>query len=193
MRLSSSLFGFFLCGSIFLVLAACSTELPYISQKQKTVPYTLAAGDVLNISAAEAEDISGDYTLGDNGEIDLPMIGRINLNGMTLAQSDQLITELYANGYLVNPDISLQLENYRPFFIMGEISNPGKYDYEEGLTVLNAVAIAGGFTYRANQNQFEIVRRQNPNDEIGTRKLTQQSLSTSLQPGDTVYVKERLF
>jgi polysaccharide export outer membrane protein len=176
-----------------LSISACSTSLPYTPQASQNAPYILGSGDTVRIEVPLQTEISGKYTLNDEGDIDLPLIGRVNLNGMTVTQADQLISEMYANGYLVNPDINIQMDGYRPFFIMGEVENPGQYDYKDGLTVLNAVAIAGGFTYRANQEEFELVRRAGAeNSQEGAPKLAAE-LATTVRPGDTIYVKERLF
>lgn len=176
-----------------IYISACSTSLPYTPQASQNTPYILGSGDTVRIDVPLQTEISGKYTLNDEGDIDLPLIGRVNLNGMTVTQADQLISEMYANGYLVNPDINIQMDGYRPFFIMGEVENPGQYDYEDGLTVLNAVAIAGGFTYRANQEEFELVRRAGAeHSQEGAPKLAAE-LATTVRPGDTIYVKERLF
>lgn len=176
-----------------LALGACSTSLPYTPQKAIEAPYALGPGDTVRIDIPTQSELSGKYTLDDSGDVDLPLIGRVNLNGLSLSQSDQIISEMYANGYLINPDINIQMDGYRPFYIMGEVENPGKYDYADGLTVLNAVAVAGGFTYRANQDDFEIVRREGAqNEENGAPKLS-ADLATTVRPGDTIYIKERLF
>ena len=184
-----------ICASLLFVLmmSACRSELPYTAKEVTATPYILAAGDVIDVSSPLAKDVEGQYVLNDEGEVDLPLIGRVRLSGLTITQSDALLTDLYGNGYLVNPDISLQLDAYRPFYILGEVENPGQYDYEDGLTLLNAVAIAGGFTYRADQEQFELVRTKTVEGGVVSDKDVIQSLGTIIHPGDTIYVKERYF
>lgn len=185
-----------LCFSVILIqaLAACQANLPYMAQNTTTVPYILAAGDTIELASPIEPDLEGRFVLNDKGDVDLPLIGRVHLEGLTITQADQLITELYGNGYLVNPDITIQMKSYRPFYILGEVESPGQYEYEAGLTLLNAVAIAGGFTYRANQEEFELIRKTMKEGDVETsQKLKIESLGTPIMPGDTIHIKERFF
>lgn len=190
MRILAGLTGLML---IIITLGGCSSGLDYKAATDAPLNrYTLAPGDTIEVAAVNEDNITGEYVVDDKGFLDMPYIGRVNVNGLTAEQADQLMSEFYGNGYLTNPDIAIKIKTYRPFFILGEVENPGRYDYADGLTVLNAVATAGGFTYRAQQRDFEIIR------QVGTpdgepAKLEGRGLATPVFPGDTIYVTERLF
>jgi protein involved in polysaccharide export with SLBB domain len=186
---------FFIFGVLMLFfVTACNTTLPY-KETQSQIPeqYILAAGDKIDITSPVARDVEGEFVLSDEGMADLPLIGQTKLSGLTSAEADLLLIERYSDGYLVNPDLSIQVKNYRPFYILGEVENPGKYEYSDGLTLLNAVALAGGFTYRANQEVFDIVRGNTKNEEDMQSKREVNNLAVTVLPGDTVYVRERYF
>ena len=217
-------FSSFLCAiacSALLFVAGCNTSLPYEPSIKQAVSYTLGAGDVITLTVAGESELDGEYTVDDKGYVDLPLIGSVLVNGLSIQKSDLVITDMYRDGYLKDPNISIQVKEYRPFFILGEVRNPGKYPYKDGMTVLQAVAVAGGFTYRADQKQVEIVRVQKTlpntsNDMINdgenhhsTHHFSHHSsgmasankdtlfrskgLSASILPGDSIYIKERLF
>lgn len=185
--------GIFCLTIAITALAACqSKSLNYSPQlalqDQAPEAYTLASGDLLSIKILGEEELSGDYIVNDQGQIDMPLIGAITLNAQTLPEATTTITQAYSNGFLVTPDVSIQIQNYRPFYILGGVNAPGKYVYEDGLTILNAIAIAGGFSDKAHQDNFEIIRK------IGTpAKLENKTLSTAVLPGDVIHVREGLF
>ncbi len=194
MRMITGFFRLFLI--VFLaggVLSGCAGGLDYAPTiEEKQVVYTLAPGDILDISVVDEDNLSGEYIVDDQGYIEMPFVGRLNVTGMTAEQADMMLSEFYSNGYLANPDLSIKIKTYRPFYILGEVESPGRYDYVDGLTILNAVATAGGFTYRADQKDFEIVRKLGSPADV-PQKLVDRKLSASVLPGDTIYVKERLF
>lgn len=147
--------------------------------------YRLGPGDKLNVNVYGESQLSGEYIVNANGTLALPLIEPVPVTGLTLAETQSLIRDRLAAGFLGNPIVSVGILDYRPFFIIGEVVKPGSYPYVAGMTVLHAVAIAGGFTPRAAKEKIVIQR----GDQEGIR--VQQS--SPLQPGDIVTVKERFF
>lgn len=151
--------------------------------------YRLGGEDTLDIRVFGEGDLSGRFTLGENGTVGLPLIGDVGLSGCTIAEAQDLITAKYKGDYLVNPDVSIEIKSYRPFFIIGEVRSPGRYDYAVGMDTLKASALAGGFTYRANTKTVSILRH----TPSGVKKYVQQRVEENIRPGDVVMVKERWF
>jgi polysaccharide export outer membrane protein len=119
----------------------------------------------------------------------MPLVGPIVAKGLTLEQfQKQLVTKLNANA-VRSPNVTLQISEYRPFFILGEVKNPGSYPYVPDMTVLTAVAIAGGFTFRASEDEVSVTRR----TPAGAMREARAMRSARILPGDTVYVFERHF
>jgi protein involved in polysaccharide export with SLBB domain len=151
--------------------------------------YRLGAGDKVRINVFGEDALSGEFIIpGDPGTISFPLIGDIRASGLTVGELQvELINKLKPD-YLKDPRISIEVLNYRPFYILGEVAHPGEYPYTNGLNVLNAVATASGFTYRANTHSVYIKR-------AGTTKEVQLRLdaTTLVEPGDTVRVAERFF
>lgn len=150
--------------------------------------YKLGPGDKLRVITFGEERLSGEFTVNERGLVSLPLVGDIRAGGLTLESFSGEVKTALANGYLNNPRVSVEVLNYRPFYILGEVGKPGEYPFINGLTVINAVATAGGFTYRANIHRV-FVRGQNETKEH-VESLT--SLS-SVHPGDTIRIPERLF
>lgn len=134
------------------------------------------------------DDLNGEYVVDATGSVQLPLIGQVKAAGLTVGQFQNEVTAKLANGFLVNPSVSIEVENYRPFYIMGEVKNPGQYPYVNGMSVLNAVALAGGYTFRANDSEVYI-RRAGANKEI----QYPADETTKIDPGDIVRVPERFF
>lgn len=150
--------------------------------------YKLGPGDKMRIIVFGEPDLSGEFFVDDSGAVDLPLIGDVAAGGNTVAEFEQLVVDRFSNGYLRDPKVSIEVLNYRPFFIIGEVKNGGEYPYKSGLTVQDAVAIAGGYSYRANQN-VAFVRR------AGADAETKVALSqrVAIFPGDNVRIPERFF
>lgn len=150
--------------------------------------YHLGPGDKLQVTVFGQQDLSGEFDVDGSGSISLPLIGEVEAGGLTVRQlSAEIVSKLKPN-YLVNPRVSVQVLNYRPFYILGEVKNPGSYPYVNGMKVINAVALAGGFTYRAREDQIYITRA---NDPKRTRQIATQQ--TVVLPGDVIKVPERFF
>lgn len=149
--------------------------------------YRLGAGDELRIIVFGEADLTGDYVVGTHGAIAYPLVGEVEAAGSTpLEFADRLRTAL--SQFLRQPNVSVEVANYRPFFILGEVTRPGSYPYSPNLTALNAVATAGGFTYRANHGRVYIKHA----SEAAERAYRLNS-STPVLPGDTLRIGERLF
>jgi polysaccharide export outer membrane protein len=150
--------------------------------------YTLGSGDKVKITVYGEDDLGGEFAVDGSGHVQLPLIGQVKAAGLTLHQFAASVTLALQNGYLKEPKVNAQVLNYRPFYIIGEVNKPGEYPYENGLTVLRAVALAGGYTYRANDNRV-YVRRVNDSEE---NSMPADS-KTRIYPGDIVRVPERIF
>lgn len=146
--------------------------------------YILGPGDRLRVTVFNEDDLSGEYQVNDQGALSLPLLGQVQAAGKTVLQFENYITDKFAETYLVNPRVSVEVLNYRPFFILGEVKNPASYPCSGGLTVLNAVALAGGFTPRAAKSSIKL-RRAGEEHEVQD--------DTLIQPGDVITVPERFF
>jgi len=147
--------------------------------------YKLGAGDKVRVTVFGESYLSGEFNVNANGTISLPLIEPVPVAGKTLAEAEQLIRTKLAAGFISDPKVSVDILEYRPFFIIGEISNPGSYPYIADMTVLHAVAIAGGFTPRAAKSKIFIQR--------GTKEGIPVQHNTPVLPGDIITVKERFF
>lgn len=150
--------------------------------------YTLGSGDKVKVTVYGEEDLSGEFTVDGSGHVQLPLVGQVKAAGLNTHQLVSEVTTALQNGYLKDPKVSIQVLNYRPFYIMGEVNKPGEYPFENGLTVLRAVALAGGYTYRANDGKV-YVRRVNETEE----NAMPADSTTRIYPGDIVRVPERIF
>lgn len=155
---------------------------------QGDVEYRLGASDKLRVTVFGEEDLSGEFEVDGSGMISMPLIGTVRAGNLTLRQlEDQIIVKL-KDGYLRDPKVSIDVLNYRPFYILGEVNSPGSYPYRSGLNILNAVVIGGGYTPRADESDITIVR-------AGDSTRVEQKVGPDdiVLPGDIVRVKERFF
>lgn len=150
--------------------------------------YRLGTADKVRVIVFNEPSLSGEFTVSDSGGLSLPLIGDVNATGRTPAEVIAEIATRLKNGYLLNPQVSIDVLTYRPFYILGEVSKPGEYPFSNGLTVMNAVARAEGYTYRANKKKIFIKR-------AGEAEEKRYPLTPDLKiyPGDTVRVGERYF
>ena len=151
-------------------------------------PYRLDAGDRLRIVVFGQEGLTNTYTVDAGGAITMPLIGAVRARGLTPTQLAASVTSRLKNGYLREPHVAAEVDTYRPFFILGEVAAPGQYPFVPNMTIESAVAIAGGFTPRAQRSSIKLTR-------IGQTETTQAVVppGTLLKPGDTVVVAERWF
>ncbi|WP_174296485.1 polysaccharide biosynthesis/export family protein [Sphingomonas bacterium] len=182
----------FIIGSLALALAtsACSNmPLPAGPVAARPADYTLAAGDKLEVTTFGFKELSGDILVAADDTVSLPLVGSMSVRGLTSRDLEGQITALLVQRDLVkSPKVSIQVTQYRPFFVLGEVNQPGKYDFTNGLTVAQAIATARGITYRGKlKNVF--IRREGSNVEVPI----EVTASAPVHPGDTVRVGERYF
>lgn len=150
--------------------------------------YQLGSGDKVRVTVYGEESLSGEFFVTGSGMVSLPLIGEVRAAGLSVRQFQEAVQNALSDGYLKEPRVSAEVLNFRPYYILGEVSKPGTYPYISGLTVLNAVATAGGFTYRADKGKVFIKR----NGESEEHKVPLDP-STTAAPGDTIRIGERFF
>ena len=149
----------------------------------------MGAGDELRVTAYGLDDLSDSYRVGDAGTISLPLLGAVDAEGLTVAELETALTEAVRDRALVrNPSVSVQISEYRPFYVIGEVRNPGEYAYVPNASVLTAMSVAGGPTFRAADDRVVITRRVDGRTVEGTA-----SLDAPIMPGDTIRVPEGWF
>lgn len=179
---------------VAFAIAACSAGAPSISASQANADamasYQLAPGDKLKVTVFDEPNLTGEYQINVNGAITMPLLADIPAQGLTqdaLAQS--IRDRLAAGGYVLQPRVTVDIMGHRPFYILGEVNNPGEYPYAGKLTILQAIAKAGGFTARASKSAV-ILRR----DAWGGERMVKLSATPLLvAPGDTIIVRESFF
>ncbi|KGD99314.1 MULTISPECIES: polysaccharide biosynthesis/export family protein [Rhizobium/Agrobacterium group] len=171
-------------------IAGCTSNAPAPRSFQEATvqPYRLDSGDRLRISVFEQPSLSNTYTVDQAGYIAFPLIGQVAARGQTMPALEGAIAARLRQGYLRDPDVTIEVDRYRPVFVMGEVGRPGQYSYVPGMTAQNAIAIAGGFTSRGNQRDVDVTRK--INDRVITGRTT---VTAPVLAGDTIYVRERLF
>lgn len=172
------------------LLAACASyDTPQgASYEILTKPYALDSGDELRVTVFEQANLSTTYAVDQAGFVTMPLIGAVPARGKTTQELSSEIATRLKQGFVRNPDVAIEIQAFRPFFIHGEVNNAGQYEYVNGMTAQTAVAIAGGFSPRANRKTVLVTRQINGEIEHG-----KADLNTPIRPGDTVTVKERLF
>lgn len=150
--------------------------------------YRLDSGDKLRITVFGQTDLTGEYNVDGSGRVGLPLIEPVIARGQTTEEFSKSLEDALREKLLRNPSVSVEITEYRPFFILGEVNKPGQYAYVNGMTVKTAAAIAGGFTYRASTGGVTITRRTD-----GTMLEGKASIDAPVMPGDTIMVTERIF
>lgn len=165
-----------------------SSASPSASPATQAAGYRLGPGDKLRVAVFGVDALGGEVVVPGSGRVPLPLIGEMQAAGLTADQLRTNIETALSDGFVKNPRVSVEVLNYRPFYILGEVNKPGEYPYTSGLTVLNAVARAEGFTYRAKTRVFK--RRSTGDRDEHAEKLT---AGAPVQPGDTIRIEERSF
>lgn len=191
-NLMTTLRSLLLCLTVAVVgstLGGCA-ERPPLLDPAPTVdgPYRLDTQDELRVVVFEQAGLTNVYKVSQAGDITLPLIGQVAARGRTTDEIAGAIRSRLAASYLRDPDVSVEIANYRPFFVLGEAGNPGQYSYVPGMTAETAIAVAGGFTDRANTRVVRVSRTMDGVLHEGRIAVTQP-----IRPGDTIYVSERLF
>lgn len=178
-----------LCLAVAGMLQGCaSSRAPLEYQAVASEPYTLSAGDRVRVIVFGQESLSNSFAVDSSGQIAMPLIGLVPARGRTSADLAREIEARLRAGYVREPRVSVDIEAYRPFFVLGEVTTSGQYPYVNGMTVETAVAIAGGYTPRAARDFAELTRTQ------GDRTFTVNApMNQPVRPGDTILVRERFF
>ena len=150
--------------------------------------YQLGPGDLLRVVVFGHEDLSGEFEVKGSGHVSLPLIREVKAQGLTLREFEQAVIDALKPDYLLNPRVSVDVLNYRPFYIIGEVKRPGSYPYVNGMTAVNAIALAGGYTYRAKEKEVLITRAGGPGN-----KQKPADHQTVVLPGDVIEVPERFW
>jgi polysaccharide biosynthesis/export protein len=151
-------------------------------------PYTLDTGDKLRIVVFGQDTLSNTYTVDAAGQVTMPLIGAVSARDMTTAALGAAIRAKLAAGFIREPSVAVEVDVYRPFFVLGEVTYPGQYPFVPAMTVENAVAIAGGFTPRAEKDKVTVTRKIQ-----GVPHRFALPLRTAIRPGDVLTVGERWF
>ena len=153
--------------------------------------YTLSAGDKLRIIVFGQDNLSNIYAVDGGGRVAMPLVGTVVVGGQTTAQAARTIEGKLANGYVREPHVTVEVDSYRPFYVLGEVTTSGQYPYVNGMTVETAVAIAAGFGPRAARDYAILTR-----PAVGGRDGLVNGIvpmSYPVRPGDTIVIKERFF
>jgi protein involved in polysaccharide export with SLBB domain len=150
--------------------------------------YKLGNGDKVRITVFGQPDLTGEYYVDGTGMLAFPLIGQIRAGGLTANEFERALVAKLKPDYLKNPNVSAVVLTYRPFYIVGEVKAPGSYAYVSGMSVINAIALAGGFTYRAKESAFYLTR-----EEKEGKKRLDVGPEAPVQPGDVITVRERYF
>ena len=161
---------------------------PVVMMAEPEPSYALDSGDKLRVVVFGQEGLSASYSVDTSGRITMPLIGAVNARGMTPAWLQLAIAARLRNGFVREPHVAVEVELYRPFFILGEVTLPGQYPYVPNMTVETAVAIAGGYTPRAFKYKIEISKQVN-----GLTEKRVVSPNYPVRPGETVHIAERWF
>ncbi len=169
---------------LLLILLLTSFVLPAPAGAQED--YQLGSGDQVRVIVFGEPEMTGEYQVDGKGRLAFPLIGIVDAGGLTATQLETAIAGKLSPDYIRDPSVSVEVMTYRPFYIVGEVQKPGSYPYVSGMTVLNGVAVAGGFTYRAREEDFYIER-------AGSGQRVDAGPSTQVLPGDVITVRERWF
>jgi polysaccharide export outer membrane protein len=171
-------------------LAGCSSmdappEPPGLAEAGE---YVLGPGDAVRVVVYGEEQLSGEFRVDGSGSLAMPLVGQIPVKGKTTRDLEKDLAKRLERGYVKNAKVSAEVINFRPFFILGEVRNPGQYPYVSGMTVLSAVAAAGGYTYRAQDKYVLVTRGRDP-----SKTMYKAPITAPVLPDDVVRVPERYF
>lgn len=175
-------------GAFLSACAAPGDNRPELYAASTAEPYTLSAGDRLRVIVFGQDSLSNAYSVDGAGRIAMPLIGSVPVQGRTLPEAERIIAARLREGYVREPRVSVEVEAFRPFFVLGEVTNAGQFPFVEGMTVRTAIAIAGGFGPRGYQGAADLTRAVD-----GVPVTGRVPLDAPVRPGDTITVRERIF
>jgi protein involved in polysaccharide export with SLBB domain len=173
----------------FLVFVAVFFHSTAFAQSSDLSSYKLGSGDMISIRVLGEDDLKRERVrLSDAGTISFPVLGEIRVKGMTVGALEEFVTQGLKGRYLLNPQVTIAIDEYRNFFVNGMVEKPGGYPFSPGLTVRKAISIAGGFKERASREKINIIRDDDPKQT--PRKV---DLNTAVLPGDILTIEESFF
>jgi polysaccharide biosynthesis/export protein len=185
----------FAISALLLLVSACATTGDVVSTGDRYAPmsaevsdYELDTGDKIRVTVYNEAALSGEFNVKPDGTVSLPLIGNIQARGKTIEAVAKAAEARFGDGFLRSPQVAAEVVEFRPFFILGEVAKPGAYPYAVGLTVNDAVALAQGFTPRANKDVVRI-RRKSEAEEVAFTVTP----NLHVYPGDTILIGERFF
>jgi protein involved in polysaccharide export with SLBB domain len=182
--LGFALIGLTACGAMLEPLPPAGSA-PSLSAPAPSAEYTLGSEDKVRLNVFGEEQLSGEFQVDSSGSVSLPLVGEVRAGGLTLRQFEAGVAAKLKQGYLQDPKVSAEVVNFRPIYVIGEVKKPGQYPFVSNMTLQKAVALAEGYTYRANESSAEIVR--------GGKRFRVDGPMTPLMPGDEIRVLERYF
>ena len=189
-----------LCAALFATLALAWAGCTFMDEPRKPVPivtpehaadlsdYEFAPGDQLRIVTLEHNDLSFETAVADDGTIEIPLIGRVKVTGLTTSRLRDVVTQALDKDFIVDPKVNVEILKYRPFYVLGEVKSPGSFEYQAGMDVRKAVALAGGYTRRASEESIEITR-----PVLGQKRTFPGRKDSRILPGDGVEIQRRWF
>lgn len=179
-----------LCILSGLAVTNCSSYRPAPAAFHEALnqPYVLDAGDKVRVTVYDQAELTNTFAVDQSGYLSFPLIGPTPARGRTVQQLEADIAKGLRNGFVRNPDVTVEMDTYRPVFVLGEVNSPGQYSFVPGMTVQKAIATAGGFSARGSQANADVTRQVN-GEVLTGRVLT----SDPILPGDTIYIRERIF
>ena len=180
-----------LAGAVLLVCAGAAAQarpLPERTITAEEAVYRLGSGDVLKITVFGEESLTGTYPVSGEGLISFPLLGPLEAKGKTQRELENMLKSRLGDGYVNNPSVVVDVANFRPYYILGEVNKAGEFPFVDGLTAFSAVARAGGFTYRADQKRIFIRHHDSSKEEV-----FRLDGGTPVLPGDTIRIPERRF
>lgn len=175
-----------------LLLSACGNNGNAVVEATAAVPqaaYRLTPGDRLKVTVFNEADLTGEYQVTDRGSISFPLIGEVKAAGFSVDQLRLNLVDALQKGFVRNPRVTVEVVNYKPINVLGEVRNAGQFAYRPGISVQDAIAMAGGYTYRANTGVVYVTR----NTNAGEITVDLGKEETAVLPGDNLRVPERYF
>jgi polysaccharide export outer membrane protein len=167
---------------------AFAQQAESVSPSSAAASYVLGPNDRVRLKVYGEPDIAGEYEVDNNGNVSIPLAGHIRAAGLTTRQLERSIASALSKGIVRDPRVNVEVALYRPYYILGEVKKGGEYPYRLGLTVMDAVARAGGFTYRANENKVYLRR-----SGAGAEEVYALDAPVPIFPGDNIRIPERYF
>ena len=170
------------------ILAALLLPSPLPAGGHVDADYKLGSGDRIRITVYNEEDLHRETTVDDRGVISYPFLGEVAVAGMSPGELEQHIASGLEGDYLIHPKVSVDIVEYRPFFVNGEVGEPGGFPFQPGITVRKAISVAGGFKERASRDKIYVIREDNPDGRAARVRLDDR-----VRPGDIITVEQSFF